>query len=326
MRAADVARGRPHRLHLPAEHDRRATHDARTTGMVRGHGAEQAGFVGLGAMGPRWRGTCSAPACSSRSATAVAAKAQAFAQRARRCPASPAPNWRRLCNVIALCVSADADVLGVAREIAAHARPGTIVIDHSTVSPETAPGARADARGRWRFPRRAGLRRCRRREERQAVGHGRRRCANTLARARPVLDAYAARSATWVGSVPDRARRRSIRCSMRASRKAFGEGLALGEALGLDPAVLLTTLASGAAGWWFLDKRGATSCATNSPAASKPLLHKDLGIGLKSSRARQAPRRPSSRRRSPIWPSSSHRGSGNEDVSTILRLKRARRG
>ena len=36
------------------------------------------------------------------------------------------------------------------------------------------------------------------------------------------------------------------------------EGLALGEALGLDAETLLPTLMGGAAGCWFLEKRGAT--------------------------------------------------------------------
>src|SRR5258706_18972 len=53
----------------------------------------------------------------------------------------------------------------------------------------------------------------------------------------------------------------------------------LGEALGLDPAVLLPTLASGAAGCWFLDKRGATMLRNEFAGGFKAaLLHKDLGI------------------------------------------------
>src|SRR5690606_10983823 len=47
------------------------------------------------------------------------------------------------CDVLALCVPADADVLELAETIAAHARAGTIVVDHSTVSSVTAASAHA---------------------------------------------------------------------------------------------------------------------------------------------------------------------------------------
>src|SRR5690606_2146125 len=47
------------------------------------------------------------------------------------------------CDVLALCVPADADVLELAETIAAHARAGTVVVDHSTVSSVTAASAHA---------------------------------------------------------------------------------------------------------------------------------------------------------------------------------------
>ena len=65
------------------------------------------------------------------------------------------------------------------------------------------------------------------------------------------------------------------------------EGLALGEALGLDPEVLLPTLLSGAAGCWFLEKRGATMLRNEFSSGFKlALLHKDLNIVRGSGRER----------------------------------------
>src|SRR5512144_622168 len=101
----------------------------------------RAGFVGLGAMGSPMAGHLHRAGSLVAVSNRTAAKAQAFAAEhgvaAAATPAEIAP----MCNVIALCVSADADVLGAVREIAAHAQPGTVVIDHSTVSPETAKQA-----------------------------------------------------------------------------------------------------------------------------------------------------------------------------------------
>ena len=61
--------------------------------------------------------------------------------------------------------------------------------------------------------------------------------------------------------------------------QAVCEGLALGEALGLDPQRLLPTLGAGAAGNWFLEKRGASMSRNEFSVGFKlALLHKDLTI------------------------------------------------
>ncbi len=60
---------------------------------------------------------------------------------------------------------------------------------------------------------------------------------------------------------------------------AVSEGLALGEKLGLDPERLLPTLGAGAAGSWFLEKRGPTMLRDEFKVGFKlALLHKDLKI------------------------------------------------
>src|SRR4249920_1152818 len=101
----------------------------------------KAGFVGLGAMGYPMAGHLRRAGVLAAVGNRSPEKAQAFAaEHGVSAPATIA-ELAPLCDVIALCVSADADVLGVVREIAAHARPNTIVIDHSTVSPETAKQA-----------------------------------------------------------------------------------------------------------------------------------------------------------------------------------------
>lgn len=67
-------------------------------------------------------------------------------------------------DAIVICVSADADVLAVVRDIAPAVRAGALVIDCSTVSAAAARRGRGAARGaRRRFPRLPRERRRRRR-------------------------------------------------------------------------------------------------------------------------------------------------------------------
>jgi 3-hydroxyisobutyrate dehydrogenase len=209
----------------------------------------------------------------------TAAKAQSFAkEHAVAAPGSLA-ELTSLCNVLVLCVSADADVLDVVREIAAAAKAGTIVVDHSTVSPETAKQAHALMRAAGGdfldAPVSGGVEGAKNGKLSIMVGGD----AATLARATPVLEAYAARIG-HMGPVGAGQSTKAVNQVLVAGiAQGVCEGLALGEALGLNPDVLLPTLSSGAAGCWFLDKRGATMLRNEFAGGFKAaLLHKDLGI------------------------------------------------
>jgi 3-hydroxyisobutyrate dehydrogenase len=103
--------------------------------------------------------------------------------------------------------------------------------------------------------------------------------AAVLERARPVLEAYGARI-THMGAVGNGQATKAVNQVLVAGiAHAVTEGLALGEALGLEAESLIPTLAAGAAGNWFLDKRGATMLRNEFSVGFKlALLHKDLGI------------------------------------------------
>ena len=280
------------------------------------------GFVGLGAMGWPMAGHLhragSLVAVSNRSA----AKAQAFAAEHAGVAAATPAQLAPLCNVIALCVSADADVLGVVREIAAQARPGTVVIDHSTVSPDTAKQAHALMKGAGGdfldAPVSGGVEGAKNGKLSIMAGGD----AGTLERVRPVLEAYAARIG-HLGAVGAGQSTKAVNQVLVAGiAQGVCEGLALGEALGLDPAVLLPTLASGAAGCWFLDKRGATMLRNEFAGGFKAaLLHKDLGIVQKI--AQQAGTDHSIVDKSLAdLADLMAQGRGDEEHSAVIRLKR----
>lgn len=237
------------------------------------------GFVGLGAMGGPMAAHLKSAGLLVGVSNRTPAKAQAFAAEHGVAATAQPGELAASCNVIVLCVSADADVLGAVREIAAHAQAGMIVIDHSTVSPETAKQAHALIQaGGGDFldaPVSGGVEGAKNGKLSIMAGGA----AATLERVRPVLDAYAARIG-HMGAVGAGQSTKAVNQVLVAGiAQGVCEGLALGEALGLDPAVLLPTLASGAAGCWFLDKRGATMLRNEFAGGFKAaLLHKDLGI------------------------------------------------
>jgi 3-hydroxyisobutyrate dehydrogenase len=238
----------------------------------------KAGFVGLGAMGWPMAVHLKHAGLLAGVSNRTAAKAQAFAAEHGVAAAAPA-GLAAQGNVIVLCVSADADVLGAVRDIAAHARPGTIVVDHSTVSPETAKQAYAlmhAAGGDFLdAPVSGGVEGAKNGKLSIMVGGD----AAALERVRPVLETYGVRIG-HMGPVGAGQSTKAVNQVLVAGiAQGVCEGLALGEALGLDPAVLLPTLASGAAGCWFLDKRGVTMLRNEFAGGFKAaLLHKDLGI------------------------------------------------
>ena len=137
-------------------------------------------------------------------------------------------------------------------------RPGTVVVDHSTVSVDTATRAHAllAARGNGFLdaPVSGGVEGARNGRLSVMVGGD----AADLEIARPVLAAYAARIAHMGAAGAGQATKAVNQVLVAGINEAVCEGLALGERLGLDPEQLLPTLMAGAAGNWFLDKRGAT--------------------------------------------------------------------
>src|SRR5579863_2970593 len=216
-----------------------------------------AGFIGLGAMGLAMAGHLKRVGLLKGVANRSAEKANTFAAEHGVVAATPA-ELAKICNVLVLCVTADADVLAVTREIAANAQPATVVIDHSTVSSATAQQAHAlmqAAGGDFLdAPVSGGVEGAKNGKLSIMLGGD----AATLARVKPVLDAYGARI-THMGGIGAGQNTKAVNQVLIAGiMLGMGEGLALAEALGLDPAILLPTLVGGAANSWYLEKRGPT--------------------------------------------------------------------
>ncbi|MEP6898863.1 MAG: NAD(P)-dependent oxidoreductase [Rhodanobacter sp.] len=282
----------------------------------------KAGFIGLGAMGApmathlRQRGLLAA--LSNRTAAKAIALAQHLGVHA---PATLA-ELANQCDVIVLCVTADADVLSTVEALAPHLQRGAIVIDHSTVAPDTARQAAAQlarvGAGFLDAPVSGGVEGAKNGKLSVMVGGD----ADVLERARPVLEAYALRVTHLGATGAGQATKAVNQVLVAGIAQAVCEGLALGEALGLDPQRLIPTLSAGAAGNWFLDKRGASMLKNEFAVGFKlALLHKDLAIvrGM----AQQAGSATGVVERSLAdYAELMSQGYGDDDISALIRLKR----
>lgn len=283
----------------------------------------KAAFVGLGAMGAPMAGHLKSKGLLHAVANRTQAKADALA-RELGVAAPPLEQLAAQCEVIALCVTADADVLATIETMLPHLQRGAIVVDHSTVSPETAKRAAARlATAGVDFldaPVSGGVEGARNGKLSVMVGGD----AEVLERARPVLEAYALR-VTHLGQVGAGQATKAVNQVLVAGiAQAVCEGLALGEALGLEAERLLPTLGAGAAGSWFLEKRGATMLRDEFSVGFKlALLHKDLGIvrGIAESAGTD---RTVIEQSLADYAELMAQGYGDDDISALIRLKRKR--
>lgn len=282
----------------------------------------KAGFIGLGAMGWPMAGHLARGGFLHALWTRTPAKIVAAASEFNAHGAATIADLAARCNVIALCVPADADVLAAVDEIAAHAQAGTIVIDHSTVSSVTAREAQQRmlaAGGDFiDAPVSGGVEGAKNGKLSMMVGGD----AGSLERVRAVLECYAAKI-SHMGGIGAGQNTKAVNQVMVAGiAQAVCEGLALGEKLGLDGETLIPTLLAGAAGNWFLDKRGATMLRDEYKVGFKlALLHKDLKIVRELARSAGTDR-------SVIDKSIADyavlmaQGYGDDDISALIRLKR----
>lgn len=282
------------------------------------------GVVGLGAMGEPM-------ARHLHRAGRLAAVANRSPARAHRLAAElGVPAMEDLaalaaaCDAVLLCVSADGDVLNVVRALRPGLAPGSVVIDTSTVAPATARSAAAllaehgiafvDA------PVTGGVEGARAASLSVLVGGE----AAQVERVRPILSCIGARVAHLGGVGAGQAAKAVNQVMVAGIAEAVCEALALAERLGLDGDLLVDTLGNGAAGSWFLDKRGHSMLADRFDIGFKlSLLHKDLGI-VQAIAREQGLHLPTVAAAIDDYAALLAEGLGDADISALIRRKRER--
>ena len=241
----------------------------------------QVGFVGLGAMGlPMARNLHRAGLlCGAWNRTP--AKTEALAAETGVAAADTPAALAAQCDVVVTCVSADEDLLQVIDAIAPALRPDAVVVDCSTVAAATAreASARLATAGAG-----AGFLDC------PVSGGTEGAVAGTLSimaggdaahleRARPALEAMGS-TIVHMGPVgAGQAAKATNQIMVAGINQAVTEALAFGRAQGLPMEKLIAALEKGAAGNWFLSRRGPTMVRGEYPLGFKVGLHaKDLEI------------------------------------------------
>jgi 3-hydroxyisobutyrate dehydrogenase len=281
------------------------------------------GFIGLGAMG---RGM----ARSLHRAGLLAAvwnrttdrTAELSAELDCAAPRTPA-ELASLCNVVVLCVSADTDVLEMIDAMLPGLRAGSIVIDCSTVSADTARAAAqrlaecgadfldAPVSGGVEGARDATL----------AIMVGGPQAA--FEKARPVLAAMG-RTVTHFGpSGAGQAAKATNQIMCAGIIQAVAEAMAFAKAEGLPLEALIETLGKGAGSSWYFVNRAPNMVRNAYPPGFRVRLHdKDLRI-CNDMAARHGVRLPVVEMTLLHYKELIELGHGDEDISTIFRIKDA---
>jgi 3-hydroxyisobutyrate dehydrogenase len=237
------------------------------------------GVIGLGAMGlPMARNLHRAGLlCGAWNRTP--AKAESLAAETGVPAAETPAALAARCDVVVTCVSADADLLQVIDAMAPALRPDAVVVDCSTVAAATAREAAARLAESG-----AGFLDC------PVSGGTEGAAAGTLSimvggdeadleRARPALEAMGG-TIVHMGPVgAGQAAKATNQIMVAGINQAVTEALAFGRAQGLPMDKLIAALEKGAAGNWFLSRRGPTMVRGEYPLGFKVGLHaKDLEI------------------------------------------------
>lgn len=239
----------------------------------------QVGMIGLGAMGVGMARNIAKSKHGIQLWNRTAGKAQKLAEELNVQAAYSIQKLATDADIVLICVSADNDVLEVVEEILESIKPGSIVIDTSTVSSETAKtAAKLLARQQVHFldaPVSGGVEGAQNGTLAMMVGGD----ENILEKARPVLDTISAR-VIYMGDTGAGQGTKAVNQIMAAGiNQAVTEALAFAQAEELPLEKVIDVVSAGAAGNWFLSHRGSNMVQNQyQPGFKLALHHKDLKI------------------------------------------------
>jgi len=282
-----------------------------------------AGFVGLGAMGRGMARNLHRAGLLQAVWNRTAAPAAELAAELGVVSAADLADLAARCDVVVLCVSADEDVLEIVDALTSGLRPGTVVVDCSTVSADTAREAarRLETRGVpfLDAPVSGGVEGARDGTLAIMVGGS----PAAFERARPVLEAMG-RAVTHFGpSGAGQAAKATNQIMCAGIIQAVAEAMAFAKAEALPLERLIETLGQGAGSSWYFVNRAPNMVRDAYPAGFRVRLHeKDLRI-CRDMAARHDVELPVVETTLVHYRRLIELGHGDEDISTIFRLKEA---
>ncbi len=285
--------------------------------------AAATGFAGLGAMGRGMARNLHAAGLLRAIWNRTASRARELADELQIEPAVNPAALAAICDVIVTCVSADADVLDLVDAMAPALRRGSVVVDCSTVSADTAREAarRLAPRGVdfLDAPVSGGVEGARDGTLAIMVGGP----DTAFNRALPVLKAMG-RTVTHFGpSGAGQAAKATNQIMCAGIIQAVAEAMAFAKAERLPLDKLVATLGQGAGSSWYFVHRAPNMVREEYPAGFRVRLHeKDLRICHEMA-ARHGVRLPVIETTLELYRRLVETGHGDEDISTIFRLKDA---
>jgi len=282
----------------------------------------KAAVVGLGAMGAPMARHLADAGLLGMVWNRTGSKAEALAEETGVVAADELEHLATGCNVILTCVSADQDLLEVIGKLLPGVKPGSVVVDTSTVSPATARQVSASlleaGAGFVDAPVSGGVEGAQKGTLSVMAGGD----SANISRIMPVLEAISA-SVTHMGPVGSGQATKAVNQVMIAGiAEAVCEALALAEKLNLPSERLLPIVGAGAAGSWFLEHRGPTMLENHFDVGFKlSLLLKDLLIcqALAQDLDINTPTVDAAIR---DYRALVELGDGDHDISGLIRLKR----
>ncbi|MGD9264237.1 MAG: NAD(P)-dependent oxidoreductase [Lysobacterales bacterium] len=282
----------------------------------------EAGVIGLGAMGAPMARHLAGQGLLAAVWNRTGETASQFAEETGTWVAANPALLAERCNVILTCVSADTDLQAVIGKLLPGIRPGSVVVDTSTVAPSTARQVadilQQSGAGFVDAPVSGGVEGARKGTLSVMAGG---ESAN-ISRIMPVLDAIAG-TVTHMGPVGSGQATKAVNQVIVAGiAEAVCEALALAEKLNLPSERLLSVLGAGAAGSWFLQHRGQSMLEDEFDVGFKlSLLLKDLRICKSLARELDIPV-PTVEAAIRDYAALVEMGDGDHDISGLIRLKR----
>ncbi len=279
------------------------------------------GFIGLGAMGAHMARNLHKSGILAGVWNRTPEKARALAEELGCIAAISPAALAKDAEVIVVCVSADRDVLDVVDQLSGSVRAGTLVLDCSTVSAETARQAADKLRPCGAefldCPVSGGVEGARDATLAIMVGGE----ASTFERAQPVLRVLGKTVTHFGATGSGQAAKATNQIMCAGIIQAVAEAMAFAKAQGLPLEKVVDTLGKGAGSSWYFVHRAPNMIRGAFPPGFRVRLHaKDLGI-CHDMAARFGVELPVVERMLGEYAQLMERGHGDEDISAAFRLK-----
>ncbi|MGD8429131.1 MAG: NAD(P)-dependent oxidoreductase [Ectothiorhodospiraceae bacterium] len=282
----------------------------------------KAGVIGLGAMGSGMARNLARAGMLAAVWNRTRSTAEAIADELGVTAADSPADVAAACDVIVTCVSADADVLEVVDAMLPSLAAGKVVVDTSTISADTARNAAqrvAETGARFLDAPVSGGKEGAQNGTLVMMVGGDEKALHT---AMPALEAMT-KAVSYMGESGKGQATKAVNQIMGAGiNQAVSEALAFGQAMGLDMDKVIEVVSGGAAGNWFVQHRGPTMVrGTFEPGFKCALHHKDLSI-CRSMLDNLGVSLPVVEMTLKHYERLMDQGYGEEDISTLYRLKR----